>query len=202
MKELATIESIPLEDLREQVMDGLVRRFSSGSLSMEDYERRTAVAAKALSKAEVFSAVEGLPEESPRAMAAAASRAVAGESGWRVAERGETIPASQTAVAIFSGAERRGVWHAPRRFESFCLFGGADLDLRRAVVPPEGITISALAVFGGLDVIIPPDMRVEVSGMGIFGGFDHKQTDAPEDAPLVRIEGFALFGGVGIKIKR
>ena len=203
MKELATIASMPLDDLREAVMDGLVKRFSEGSVSMEEYERRTGVAAKAMTKAEVFSAIEGLPEETPDRDTAPASRSrsTTGLSGWRCATAGERVPESSAAVAVFSGCERRGVWHAPRRFESISLFGGADIDFRKAIVPPEGVTINALAVFGGIDVIVPPDMRLEVSGMGIFGGFDHKQTDAPDNAPLIRIEGFCLFGGVGIKVR-
>lgn len=123
----------------------------------------------------------------------------ASPAGWKVAT--ETPSDHQAAVAIFGGAERKGVWRAPRHLETFCLFGGAEIDLRKAVVPREGMVIGAFAVFGGVDIIIPPDMRVEVSGMGIFGGFDHKQTDAPESAPLIRIEGLCVFGGASIKIK-
>lgn len=201
MKELASIESIPLEALREQVLDGLVRRYSREGVSMEEYERRTSLATRALTKAELLGAVEGLPEEGP-AYPSPAPRAAPGAtslpSTWRYNEAPE---ARQGALAVFSGFERKGVWKAPRRLESLCVFGGAELDLRKAFIPREGITISVLAVFGGVDVTIPPDLRVEVAGMGIFGGFDHKHTEADDSAPLVRIEGLAIFGGVGIKIR-
>lgn len=196
MKELASFESLPLEKLREQVLEGLVRRYSHENVSMEDFERRTSLATKASSKAELLGAVEGLPEEGP-AYPSPAPRASSTPSTWRY---NENPTARQATMAIFGGFERKGVWKPPRRLESLCVFGGGDIDLRRAAVPREGMTISVLAVFGGLNVVIPPDMRIEVAGMGIFGGFDHKQTEADDSAPLVRIEGLAVFGGVGIKI--
>ena len=191
MKELAAVESVPLEELREQVLDGLVRRFSAETLSMEELDRRTAIAAKAGTKSELLAAIDGLEAE---------ERPTTGRpTSWRIAT--ETPPATGSTICVFGGTERRGVWHAPRRLDAFCFFGGAEIDLRKAIVPREGITISCVAAFGGLDVIVPPDMRLEVSGTGIMGGFDHKDTDAAADAPLVRIEGFCVFGGVGIKVK-
>jgi hypothetical protein len=197
MKELASIESMPLETLRDQVLDGLVQRYSQEGLGMEDFERRTSLATKALTKAELLTAVEGLPEAGP-AYPSPAPRASSSPSTWKYDENPK---ARQDAIAIFGAFERKGVWKAPRRMESLCVFGGAEIDLRKAIVPREGVTISVLAVFGGLDITIPPDMRVEVAGMGVFGGFDHKATEADDSAPLVRIEGLAIFGGVGIKIR-
>lgn len=197
MKELANIGSMPLEALREQVLDDLVQRYSQEGVTMEDFERRTGLATRALTKSELLGAIEGLPGEAP-AYPSPATRATATPSTWRY---NDNPSARQSALAIFGGFERKGVWKAPRRMESLCVFGGGEIDLRKAAIPREGLTISTLAVFGGVDVIIPPDMRIEVAGMGIFGGFDHKQTDANDSAPLVRIEGLAIFGGVGIKIR-
>ena len=65
MKELASLEAMPLETLREQVLDGLVQRYSREGVTMEDFERRTSLATRALTKAEVLGALDGLPEEGP-----------------------------------------------------------------------------------------------------------------------------------------
>ena len=47
-------------------------------------------------------------------------------------------------------------------------------------------------------------MAVEVSGFAFMGGFDH-DTDEPirrdPDHPTLRIQGFAMMGGVGVEIR-
>lgn len=212
MNELANMDSLDLESLREQVTEGLVQRYAGETLGLDDFERRTALVTKAASRQEILAAVLDLPDAMPSRMPSAAPTGTgvaaarrtggleAGSSGWRIAS--DPPRDLEHIVCVFGGTDRRGVWRAPRKLDSLCVFGGANIDLRKAVIPPEGITIRALAVFGGLDVIVPPDLRLEVKGIGIFGGFDHRDNpDAPESAPLVRIEGLACFGGVGVRVR-
>lgn len=198
MKELARLEGLPLEELRESLLDGLAASYSENGLSLEDFERRADGVSKAADKAAMLALIADIPDIMPQARPKTSLDAH--PSGWRVASDGGRE--RDSAVCIFGGTERRGVWAAPRSFDSLCVFGGANLDLRKAIMPPEGITIKCFAVFGGMEIIVPPDMRLEIRGGGIFGGFDHRENpDAPADAPVVRIEGFAVFGGVGIKIR-
>ena len=70
------------------------------------------------------------------------------------------------------------------------------------MVPAEGVSINCLCIFGGVDIIVPPGMRLHVRGMGIFGGFDRSenQVDDPT-APTIVVEGIALFGGVSVRIR-
>ncbi len=59
---------------------------------------------------------------------------------------------------------------------------------------------------GDTEIIVPEDVRVLNSGIGIMGGFgteDHPscavpQADVPADAPVVHVRGLALMGGVGV----
>jgi hypothetical protein len=60
-----------------------------------------------------------------------------------------------------------------------------------------------LAIMGGVEVTVPPGVRVESDGFAIMGGFeDQVETAASTDpnAPLVRLTGFALMGGVEVKV--
>ena len=67
------------------------------------------------------------------------------------------------------------------------VFGGADLDLREAVLPPSGeITLDVIAVFGGADIKIPPEMRVIDSGTAIMGGRDITGDVGESDRPAPR----------------
>lgn len=81
------------------------------------------------------------------------------------------------------------------------IFGGATLDLREAHVDREA-TVEALAVFGGVDVLVPTGWRVSVDGTPILGGVEDKTEDGADlspDAPLLTVHGTAIFGGVDVK---
>mgnify|MGYP006312755017 FL=1 len=109
-----------------------------------------------------------------------------------------------SVIAIFSGADRKGVWDPPRTLNVVAVFGGSDIDLREARIPSGGMTINVAAFFGGVDVIVPEDLNVVVNGAGIFGAFDGKNRKVSDDprTPTVKISGAAIFGGVDVKVKR
>jgi predicted membrane protein len=79
------------------------------------------------------------------------------------------------------------------------VFGGADLDLRDAILPGREVTIRAVSVFGGVSITVPPEMRVVDSGVAVFGGRDVSgdtgQSGNP-DSPVLRLRGTCVFGGV------
>jgi len=110
----------------------------------------------------------------------------------------------QDVLAILGAAETRNRSPHFQHANVSAVLGGATLDLRDAQLDP-GATVDALALFGGVDVLVPPGWRVEMGGLPIFGGFDDKTVDnggvAP-DAPVLKVEATAIFGGVGVKNKR
>ncbi|MEX1125204.1 MAG: LiaF domain-containing protein [Acidimicrobiia bacterium] len=77
------------------------------------------------------------------------------------------------------------------------MYGGTVLDLRKATPAPTGIYIDVLVWMGGVNLVVPKGWRVDFTGKVIFGGFDDAtQTTADPDAPMVRIGGMILFGGL------
>jgi hypothetical protein len=106
-------------------------------------------------------------------------------------------------VAILSGSDRKGSWVPPRKMSSLALMGGAGLDFREARFGPGVTEVTILAICGGVDVIVPPGITVETHGMGIMGGFDsYSQTVDSDDplAPVLRIRGLAIMGGVEVRM--
>ncbi|TNC28641.1 LiaF transmembrane domain-containing protein [Amycolatopsis alkalitolerans] len=78
------------------------------------------------------------------------------------------------------------------------LLGGATLDLRQAHIDREA-TVDALAVLGGVDVLVPKDWRVEIDGLPILGGFDDKtEADGSAGGPLLKVNATAVLGGVNV----
>jgi Domain of unknown function (DUF1707)./Predicted membrane protein (DUF2154). len=204
MRELAVYDTLPTEQLRDRVMDDLVKHYSQERIDLAEFERRTDLVSKAATREELVAQVADLssPADAGRPAQredyAAPRRADRGT--WSIATG--QVRASDATVAIFGGSDLRGNWRAPRRLSALCLFGGTNIDLRKAIVPAEGLTISCACAFGGADIIIPPGMRVMTRGMGIFGGFDRAdhEPDDPE-APTIVVEGIAVFGGVSVKVK-
>lgn len=117
----------------------------------------------------------------------------------------ETHPADEhtTIVAIMAGAVRTGAWEPPARIQVFALMGGAELDFREADMLLGVTEVQVLALMGGAKIIVPPDVDLEVNGTGFMGGFENASNRADEpDAPLLRVTGFAVMGGVEVKVRK
>lgn len=107
-----------------------------------------------------------------------------------------------TVVAIMSGALRKGQWEPAGKLRVMAIMGGVELDFRDADMLDGTTEITVLAIMGGCKIIVPPDVAVEVNGSGFMGGFAHLRHRPPEqDAPLIRIKGLAVMGGVEVKVK-
>jgi len=81
------------------------------------------------------------------------------------------------------------------------VFGGTELDLRDAELAP-GAALEVFSAFGGTEITVPYGWRVEMQGMPLFGGFENataKDIDLPVDAPVLAIDGVALFGGIEVR---
>ena len=109
---------------------------------------------------------------------------------------------SDWVVAVLAGASRKGVWEPPEHLHVVSVLGGADLDFRQAELL-EGVSeVHVVAVLGGVDVIVPPHVHVDANGIGLLGEFQHLAHRAGEpNAPVLRIRGWSLMGGVSIKVR-
>ena len=105
--------------------------------------------------------------------------------------------------ALMSGVLRKGVWPVPTRIRAVAVMGGISLDLREASLGGPVTDIYVFAMMGGVEIIVPPDVRLESDGFAIMGGFeDQLKEPASRDpgAPLVRVHGFAFMGGVEARV--
>ena len=117
-------------------------------------------------------------------------------------EEERTVPAKTggkpvSICAIFSGRDCNWDNHTFEGAELTTVFGGIDCNLKNAVIR-ENCAIQATAIFGGIDILVPANVNVEVHSVSIFGGVEN-QTLAVPDAPTVTVTCFCLFGGMDIK---
>lgn len=81
------------------------------------------------------------------------------------------------------------------------VFGGADVDLRKAKIVNKAI-LRASSVFGGIIVYVPDDVNVEVASTSIFGGVSDKRKNVNKDKSsktTLYIDANCVFGTVEIR---
>lgn len=101
--------------------------------------------------------------------------------------------------AIFGGGEYINNSQELKGIKAEVIFGGLDIDLRDAKIT-DGMIIDVSAIFGGVDIFLPPDAQVEIiTSTPIFGGFSHRRNRNIEGAPRVRVKYVTIFGGADIK---
>jgi len=82
------------------------------------------------------------------------------------------------------------------------VFSGMELDLRNAQMVPDGATIELNNVFSGVEIIVPKNWRVNITGRAIFGAFENNaEAKEGENNPQLTIKGVVIFSGVEIKTK-
>ncbi|HJU96741.1 MAG TPA: DUF1707 domain-containing protein [Jiangellaceae bacterium] len=190
------------DDDRERVAEVLRQAAGDGRLTFAELQDRLEALYAAKTYAELEPVISDLPSvRLPRPSASASSPVRPAGDRVAVPDRVGGVPVSRVAKAVFAGVTRRGQWVVPSDYRVKAVFGGAELDLREARLESHEISIEIKAVFGGVEVFLPDDVIAVVDGNGIFGGFaDEASTRQPAPgAPVVRIGGRAVFGGVNVK---
>ncbi len=171
---------------RIQIAQLLAFAAEQGRLQLNEYEDRLSKAYAATTYQELDELRADLPDApiSPR-------------------RGGRINPAPSTLLlAMLSGFERRGRWNVPKKLTTFTFCGSGVLDLRYADFTSPEVEIRAVSIMGGQNILLPPEVNVEIDGHGVMGGFDREILgDGTPGAPKVKIRGFSLWGGVSIKRK-
>jgi hypothetical protein len=182
---------------RHQVAEILRQAAGEGRLDMEELDQRLEQTYAARTYADLVPITLDLPTHphprpAVRPAAASAPQVVAG------ADR-------ESHLAILSGLSRKGVWVVPQHMSILCMMGGAELDLRQAKFAAQEVVITINAFMGGAQVIVGPNTRVHMEGTGIMGGYSGPSglvdADVDDGSPVVRIKGFAIWGGVSVERK-
>ena len=169
---------------RIQVAQLLTDAAAQGRLQMSEYEDRLTKVYAAQTNDELDRLSYDLPGASTRPRHAGVCR-----------------PAPSTIVfAIMSGFERRGRWNVPRRLTTLALWGGGIIDLRYADFTSPEVEIHSYSIMGGQTILVPPEVNIDVQGVGVMGKFDRKSAgQGYPGAPHVVVKGFSLWGSVGIR---
>ena len=180
---------------RERVVQDLAEHFAQDRLTLPEYERRVEQVYRA-SSADVLNALtQDLVPSTPMRLASASPVAVADATVVRRTRK--------NFFALMSGVIRKGKWLVPEKSRAVAIMGGVSLDLREATLTAPVTDIYIFAMMGGVEIIVPPDVRLESDGFAIMGGFEDQLTEPASldpNAPLIRVHGLAIMGGVEARV--
>lgn len=180
---------------RHQVAEILREAAGEGRLDLDELDQRLEATYAARTYADLVPITFDLPSH-PYQRAQVARPASA-----------DVVPGAmrEQHFAIMSGLNRKGVWVVPEQFTLFAMMGGAELDLREAKFAAPEVVLTINAFMGGAQVIVGPNVRVQMEGTGIMGGYSGPSglVDAEVDdhSPVVRVRGVAIWGGVNVERK-
>jgi len=105
------------------------------------------------------------------------------------------------AIALKSSVRRAGRWRVPERYTTVVYKGGGWLDLRAAELSGPVTTFVAVAYKSRVTILVPPGVRVEMTGFGVTQGLADEEDPSyrlPTDAPVIHVRGLAYKGTVEI----
>jgi class 3 adenylate cyclase len=171
---------------RDRLVEVLRRHCTDGLLTLDEFSERVGLVYGARTRGELERVTVDLPATTPERLP---------DEKRRKADR--------WVIAIMSGATRRGRWRPDERTTALAIMGGCVLDLRAAEIDGPVVDINAIAIMGGIDIIVPEGIEVELSGTAIMGGKEARVKDVPRlpGTPVVRVQAFAFWGGVTVRSK-
>lgn len=183
-----------LRDRREQVISRLSDGYARDLIDVDELEHRLDLAHRARSIAELEPLIADLGDPGPSSSTALV---LAGPTAIDDPARADT----RKLRVIMGSVERRGRWTVPRALDLRVLWGHAELDFRDASLGPGVTTIQVHVLMGNLEVILPPNLAIEVDVSSFAGAVTERHRVPPDHdpgRPQIRIVGAVRFGNLEV----
>jgi class 3 adenylate cyclase len=161
---------------RERAVTALREHAAAGRLALEELSQRADRAYRAVTLSELEEVARDLPAVTDAGRPRRRPRRFIG--------------------SVFSDVERTGRWRLGRFGVAVVVFGNVDLDLRQAEFDGAVASLTALVLFGNIDLYVPEGVEVDLGGLAVFGHRHEWGRDVPPlpGTPLLRVHVYSLFG--------
>lgn len=201
MSEDHTVVGPNIEAIRERAIEVLTEHFSRDVMNLDEFEGMLDAVDRCSTPGELRELLRKLP---PLETSEPATDMIPAGGGAPVVVDADRVRDHGFLIGILGGNNRAGRWIPARKNFILGMLGGVNLDFREALLGPGVTDLNVLGLLGGVHIIVPPEMAVEVDGMALLGGFEH-ETDVPlrsdPNRPTLRIRGLALLGGVHVQVR-
>jgi class 3 adenylate cyclase len=174
---------------RDRTVTQLREHVVEGRLTLDEFSERVGLALQARTRGDVLAVMADLPPAPP--------------PGDRLPEPSGTPTKKKRRwhVAVMSGHCTKGRWRISGKTNAVAVMGGCDMDLRGAEIEGPEIQITAVAFWGGVDIIVPEGFDVDLRGFSFMGGRNLRLRDVPivPGSPRIVVRGFAVMGGIDVK---
>jgi hypothetical protein len=168
---------------RDKVAAVLREAMAEGRIDLGELDERLTSVYRAKTCAQLAEVTRDLPDGYPTAVPDGGAR-------------------PRRAIGFMGAFSRKGRWVVPGRMTALAFWGGGGLDMRKARFAERDTTIRAIAIMGGMGIVVPHNAEVHITGHGIMGGFGHGAAGpGAQGGPRITITGIAFWGGIGVKRK-
>ena len=189
------------DELRGEVINVLKEAYADGRITVDAFERSLKKATNAETKEDMIGLLSDIPASKAKDSRGPAASAAEDNAKRDWYMNPGASRESQTLFAVLGGSVRTGRWQPAKHINCYSLMGGIKLDFREAEFPECGVTINTGSIMGGVEVIVPPGVNIDASGLPLLGGFEDKAGAGEPGAPTLRVRGMCVMGGVEVKRK-
>ncbi|HEY6472235.1 MAG TPA: adenylate/guanylate cyclase domain-containing protein [Acidimicrobiales bacterium] len=172
---------------RDRTVTMLREHVVEGRLTLDEFSQRMGAALEARTRGDLDAVMADLPAPSSTSSLPATVGTPRKTSRWH--------------IAVMSGHSTRGRWRIGGKTKAVAVMGGCDMDLRSAEIEGPEVEITALAFWGGINIIVPEGFDVDLRGFSFMGGRSLRLKDVPivRGSPRIVVRGFAVMGSVEVK---
>jgi hypothetical protein len=199
-----------LEPKRQQVIDILTSAFADNTISMDEYERRAALASATAMPEVLDEVIADLPAVRPADSRKTGSSRYSGHEHdaarqpYRPGSAGSDVVGAppMTTGCVMGERNLTGNWLCSDRVTSFTIMGSTKLDLRDTDLPPGPVKVEVFTLMGETKIVVPPDLPVRLNAFAFMGeSTAHRSVDQQVRGARtwVEISGFVMMGSVNVK---
>ena len=178
----ATAPSLRVSDAdRDSVIELLKERTADGTLTLDEFAQRVGVALVAKTRADLDEVTTDL-------------------ALTRTAPDSRRSP-THTVLSVMAGAGKKGRWRCGERVVAVAVMGGCHIDFRGAEIDSPVVHVTAVAVMGGIDIVVPEGIEVSLDGLPVMGGKSMQVKNVPvlPGSPRIMVHAFPIMGGVTVR---
>ena len=166
---------------RDAVVESLKERAADGTLTLDEFAERAGRALVARTRGDLEAVTADL-------------------RAGPASDRRSRSP-RHSVVAVMAGADTKGRWRCGSKVTAVAVMGGCHLDFRQAEILDNEVHVVAVAVMGGVDIVVPEGIEVAMSGLPVMGGRTMRVKDVPvlPGSPRIVVHAYPIMGGVVVR---
>jgi hypothetical protein len=204
-------DDIPLERIKEHLIEDLQDQYARGILDMDEYEELVKKTREIENKYDLARLADDLPDLQRPEDTAGEKKSSAGQhSSHRRPENDHHSAADRphprelgtvdSIVSVMGENRRSGRWKPAKQIKVFTLMADLNIDFTHAEFSSNTVYIDFFSIMSDVDIIIPPHVQVEFSGTPVLSSHKDKTIKVGgQNGPVLRINGVSFMADVVVK---